>query len=79
MPSLSHYIQLGLAVASFIVATALAFTALAISDDHEIAAGVVMVVAQFLLFAGSVLGIDLTFHHYGRTKVDTTSNAGTAR
>lgn len=51
-------IELAIAVAAFVVATALAFTSLAISDDHDIAAGVTMVIAQFLLLCASIIGID---------------------
>lgn len=44
--------------ASFLTAAALAFTSLAIQPDHEITAGVLMAIAQFLLFCASILGID---------------------
>lgn len=58
------------AVASFVVAAVLAFTALFLSKDHEIAAGVVMVIAQFLLLTASIFGIDYTFYYHG-TKFST--------
>lgn len=59
-----------IAVASFIVAAALAFTSLLISPDHEIAAGVCMVIAQFLLLTASIFGIDYKFHTYETTNFD---------
>lgn len=60
-------IQLSLAVAAFMVATALAFISLFISEEHDIAAGVCMVVAQFLLLCASLLGIDYKLNSYGST------------
>ena len=63
----SKPIQLTLAVAAFIVATVLAFTSLAISETHDIAAGACMVIAQFLLLCASLLGIDYKLNHYGTT------------
>lgn len=47
-----------LASAAFVVAAVLAFAALLINTEHELTAGVLMGVAQFLLFAASVLHID---------------------
>lgn len=57
--------ELRLAGASFLVATALAFTSLLISNDHDIAAGVCMVIAQFLLLTASIIGIDYKLNSYG--------------
>lgn len=50
-----------LAVASFIVASALAFTSLIISEEHDIAANVLFVIAQFLTLTATILGIDYKF------------------
>lgn len=50
-----------LAAAALIVAAALAFTALLISDEHDIAAGVCLVIAQFLLLTATILGVDYKF------------------
>lgn len=62
-------IERALAVASFVVAAALAFVSLAINKDHDIAANVLFVIAQFLVFAGSILGIDYHFTSiYGSIK-----------
>lgn len=46
------------AVGSFLAAVALAFTSLIISDDHDIAAGVLMMCAQFLLLTATIFGLD---------------------
>lgn len=52
------YFEKILAGAAFLVAAALAFISLLISDDHDIAAGVLMGIAQFLLLTASILHID---------------------
>lgn len=62
-----RYLEKALAVAAFTVATALAFTSLLISEDHDIAANVLFVIAQFLLFAASILGLDYKLNNYGST------------
>ena len=62
-----RYLEKAMAVASFTVATALAFTSLLISEDHDIAANVLFVIAQFLLFAASILGLDYKLNGYGKT------------
>lgn len=46
------------AISSFLAAVALAFTSLLISSDHDIAAGVLMMCAQFLLLTAAIFGID---------------------
>ena len=46
------------AVGSFLAAVALAFTSLLISQDHDIAAGVLMMCAQFLTLTATIFGID---------------------
>ena len=52
-----------LAVASFAVATALAFTSMLISEDNDIAANVLLAIAQFLTLAATILGIDYKMHN----------------
>lgn len=47
-----------LAAAALCAAVALAFTALLLSEDNDIAAGVCLVIAQLLLLVASILGID---------------------
>lgn len=46
------------AVASFMAAVALAFSSLIISHDHDIAGGVLMMCAQFLLLTATIFGLD---------------------
>ena len=76
MPTPSYHPRLlekTLATLSFIVAVLLAFLSLAISADHDIAAGVCMVIAQFLLLTASILGIDYKLNSYGTTTTPRTS------
>lgn len=46
------------AIGAFLAAVALAFTSLLISEDHDIAAGVLMMCAQFLTLTATIFGID---------------------
>lgn len=46
------------AVGSFLAAVALAFVSLAISENHDIAGGVLMMCAQFLLLTATIFGLD---------------------
>lgn len=46
------------AVGSFLAAVGLAFTSLLISEDHDIAAGVLMMCAQFLMLTATIFGLD---------------------
>lgn len=59
-----------LATASFAVAVALAFISLAIHPEHDIAAGVCMVIAQFLLLCASIIGIDYKLNNFGTSYKD---------
>lgn len=61
-------IEYTVAVGSFVAAVAFAFTSLAISELHEVAAGNCTVVAQFLLLTASIFGIDYKLNRYGTTK-----------
>lgn len=56
---------MGLATASFVVAVILAFTGMALHPVHDIAAGVCMVVAQFLILCASIIGIDYKLNNFG--------------
>lgn len=49
------------AVSSFLAAVALAFTSLIISEDHDVASGVLMMCAQFLTLTATIFGIDYKF------------------
>ena len=46
------------AISSFFAAVVLAFTSLVISEDHDIAGGVIMMCAQFLLLTATIFGLD---------------------
>lgn len=54
------------AVCSFFAAVGLALTSLVISEDHDIAAGVIMMCAQFLTLTATIFGIDYKFKSHGR-------------
>lgn len=60
-------IEYVIAVASFVAAVVFAFVSLAISEDHEVAAGNCTVIAQFLLLTASIFGIDYKLNDYGKT------------
>lgn len=62
--------EMGLSTASFVVAVILAFTGLALHPEHDIAAGVCMVVAQFLILTASIIGIDYKLNHFGTSYRD---------
>lgn len=49
------------AVSSFLAAVGLSFTSLVISEDHDIASGVLMMCAQFLTLTATLFGIDYKF------------------
>lgn len=49
------------AVGSFLAAVLLAFTSVIISEDNDIASGVLMMCAQFLTLTATIFGIDYKF------------------
>lgn len=51
-------VESSVAVGSFLAAVVLAFTSLWISEDHDIAAGVLMMCAQFLMLTATIFGLD---------------------
>lgn len=51
-------VESAVAVGSFLAAVGLAFTSLVISKDHDIASGVLMMCAQFLMLTATIFGID---------------------
>lgn len=65
-----------LATASFCAAVFLAVTSMYISEDHDIAAGVLMAVAQFLLLTASILHIDYKLNLYGQAGKSTKRTEG---
>lgn len=66
----SRTIEYTVAVTSFIVAVALSFVSLYLSDGHEVAAGNCTLVAQFLLLTASIFGIDYKLNRYGDTSTN---------
>ena len=67
------------AVGSFTAAVALAFTSLLISSDHDIAAGVLMMCAQFLMLTATIFGLDYKIGQKIREfKADSEKTAGPA-
>lgn len=60
----------GVAVCSFLAAVGLAFTSLIISENHDIAAGVLMMCAQFLTLTAAIFGLDYKFTDYMRRMKD---------
>ena len=67
----SRKIEYTVAVTSFIVAVALSFVSLWLSDQHEVAAGNCTLVAQFLILTASIFGIDYKLNSYGCTHGNT--------
>lgn len=61
-----------IATASFAVAVALSFVSMFISEDHDIAANVCLVVAQFLTLTATLLGIDYKFNGQKATPAGST-------
>ena len=57
-----RYLEKAIAAASFIVAAALAFTALLLNDNADIESGALFTCAQFLKLTATILGIDYKFH-----------------
>lgn len=57
----SRIIEKAIAVASFIVAAALAFVSLCISEEHDVAANTLLAIAQFLTLTATILGINYKF------------------
>lgn len=61
MENLKSNSEVFVAVGSFLAAVGLAFTSLMISTDHDIAAGVLMMCAQFLTLTAAIFGLDYKF------------------
>lgn len=65
--------EMYLATASFLVAVVLAFLGMSLHPEHDIAAGVCMVIAQFLILTASIIGIDYKLNNFGATQPKGTS------
>ena len=57
-------VESSVAIGAFLAAVGLAFTSLCISHDHDIAAGVLMMCAQFLMLTASIFGLDYKISKY---------------
>ena len=57
-----------ISVTSFAVAVLLAFTSMAIREDHDITANVLLGMAQFLTLTCTLLGIDYKFSSFKTSK-----------
>lgn len=55
------------AVCSFFAAVLLAFVSLLVSEDHDIASGVLMMCAQFLTLTATIFGINYKWNQYGKS------------
>lgn len=55
-----------ISAASFAVAVLLAFVSMAIREDHDITANVLLGMAQFLTLTCTLLGIDYKFSEFKR-------------
>lgn len=58
--------EIFVAIGSFLAAVGLAFVSLCISKDHDIAAGVLMMCAQFLTLTAAIFGLDYKWRTYDR-------------
>ena len=56
-----RYLEKTVSAASFVTAAALAFTSMAIQEDHDVTANVLLAIAQFLTLTCTLLGIDYKF------------------
>lgn len=61
---MSRKLEKTIAASSFTVAVALAFTSMAVRQDHDITANVLLGIAQFLTLCCTLLGIDYKFAKY---------------
>lgn len=51
------------AVASFVAAVVFGLIGILLSPSHDVAAGVLVLISQFLLLTASIFGLDLKFTH----------------
>ena len=57
-----RHLEKTISATSFAVAVLLAFTSMAIREDHDITANVLLAMAQFLTLTCTLLGIDYKFN-----------------
>lgn len=58
---MARKLEKSISASSFAVAVILAFTSIAIREDHDITANVLLAMAQFLTLTCTLLGIDYKF------------------
>ena len=58
---MTRKLEKSISASSFAVAVILAFTSIAIRQDHDITANVLLAMAQFLTLTCTLLGIDYKF------------------
>lgn len=63
-------IEKSISATSFAVAVLLAFTSMAIREDHDITANVLLAMAQFLTLTCTLLGIDYKFNSFSKKSCD---------
>ena len=59
---MTRKLEKSISATSFAVAVLLAFTSIAIREDHDITANVLLALAQFLTLTCTLLGIDYKFN-----------------
>lgn len=62
-------IERSIAVASFLVAAALAFVSMLLSPYKDVQANTLLAIAQFLTLTATILGIDYKFNQYGNPRI----------
>lgn len=63
-PSQKEKYQYRTAVASFAAAVLFGLIGIAISPTHDVAAGVLVLISQFLLLTASIFGIDYKWNNH---------------
>lgn len=58
---MSRKLEKTISAASFAVAVLLSFTSMAVREDHDITANILLAIAQFLTLTCTLLGIDYKF------------------
>lgn len=65
---MARKLEKSISASSFAVAVILAFTSIAIREDHDITANVLLAMAQFLTLTCTLLGIDYKFSNITNQK-----------
>lgn len=73
---MSRKLEKTISATSFAVAVLLAFTSMAIREDHDITANVLLGMAQFLTLCCTLLGIDYKFNSISSTWTKQKSGGG---